>query len=267
MLASSCEPEQHPERKKWQTTIMKLIAEGVRPCVSQETINLSGGVEMTFSFIPPGTFLMGSNEKRARSIEQPVHRVTLSKRFFLGIYPVTQAQWVVVMGSNPSRMLGASRPVERVRGSDCERFCEKVTGHLQGRGVLRLPTEAEWEYACRAGTTTEYYVGSPVAGLKKAAWYQSNSGRETHAVGELVANPWGLYDMHGNIWEWCLDGFGAYTEHDEVDPQIEVIDNIRVMRGGSWFNHTMSCRSAYRRGFAATDRASYSGFRCVFCLD
>jgi uncharacterized protein (TIGR02996 family) len=160
LLATCCEPDHHPERSEWQSRIVALIAEGVRPCVPQETITLPGGVPMTFSFIPPGTFLMGSNQRH--DDERPVHRVTLPKGFFLGIHAVTQAQWKAVTDSTPSQFKGKNRPVENVSWDDFQEFCQKLGGHLKGDGAVSLPSEAEWEYACRAGTTTEYYFGDDI---------------------------------------------------------------------------------------------------------
>src|SRR5262249_9745907 len=135
----------------------------------------------------------------------PQHRVTL-RAFYLGIYPVTQAQWDAVMASNPSHFKGPDRPVESVPWDDCEAFCRKLTeltGHL-----CRLPTEAEWEYACRAGTTTAYSFGDK-AKLGEHGWYEANSGGQTQPVGKQKPNAWGLYDMHGNVWEWCQDWYAA----------------------------------------------------------
>jgi uncharacterized protein (TIGR02996 family) len=210
LLATCCEPEKHPERVTWQTRIVVLIAEGVRPCVPQETVSLPGDVEMTFSFVPPGSFLMGSNN--GGDDEQPVHTVKLTKSFYLGIYPVTQAQWKTVMGIEPSEFKGADRPVECVSWDDCQAFCKKLTATLRGRREIRLPTEAQWEYACRAGMTTEYSFGDrgKTGGflgvgatdcLGVAAWYGTNSRWVTHVVGQLAANAWNLHDMYGNMCE------------------------------------------------------------------
>ncbi len=267
LLSTCCEPKQHPQRSVWQTRIVALIAEGVRPCVPQETLVLPGGAEMTFSFIPPGTFLMGSDHKRANADEKPVHRVTLTKGFFLGIHPVTQTQWKAVTGSNPSHFPGDNRPVEQVSWDDCQEFCKTLTAHLEGRGTVGLPSEAEWEYACRAGTTTKYCTGDGAAALKKAGWYEGNSESQTHPVGELAANAWGLHDMHGNVWEWCQDGYGAYEGSDQIDPQIQTNENKRIQRGGGGCYPPGHCRAACRGGFEPSGRDGYFGCRVCFRLD
>ena len=268
LLATCCEPEQHPERRKWQTRIVKLIAEGVQPCVPQKTVTLPGSVEMTYSFIPPGTFLMGSNDKLAFNDEKPVHRVTLTKGFFLGIHPVTQAQWKAIIGTTPSHLPGDNRPVEQVSWDDCQEFCRQLTAHLEGWGTCRLPSEAEWEFACRAGTTTNYYTGDGVSALKKAGWYQDNSAIHTHPVGELAANAWGLQDMHGNVWEWCQDRYGAYEGSDQIDPQGQESANFRALRGGAgWFSAPAACCAASPNWSRSGYRDVNLSFRCVFRLD
>jgi uncharacterized protein (TIGR02996 family) len=267
LLSTCCEPEQHPERGEWQTRIVALIVKGVRPCVPQDTLVLPGGVEMTFSFIPPGTFLMGSDHKRANADEKPVHRVTLTKGFFLGIHPVTQTQWKAVTGSNPSHFPGDNRPVEYVSWDDCQEFCKTLTAHLEGRGTMGLPSEAEWEYACRAGTTTEYWTGNGAAALKKAGWYSSNSGNQTHPVGELAANAWGLHDMHGNVWEWCQDGYRVYESSDQTDPRGQTNNNIFVLRGGGWYNQPGGSRATFRFRCMPGNRGNDIGCRISFRLD
>jgi formylglycine-generating enzyme required for sulfatase activity len=228
---------------------------------------LPGGVKMGFAWCPPGTFLMGS--EKWDDDEKPVHRVTLTKGFCMGIHPVTQAQWKAISGTTPSHFQGDNRPVEQVSWDDCQEFCQKLTAHLKGRVTVRLPSEAEWEYACRAATTTEYHTGDGEAALKKTGWYSGNAGGETHPVGELTANAWGLYDMHGNVWEWCQDWFGPYTGSDQVDPVqlAKYSDEYRVLRGGCWFNESACCLAAYRYWFEPGFRDYSYGFRCVFRLD
>jgi uncharacterized protein (TIGR02996 family) len=165
LLATCCKPERHPERAGWQARVVELIGQGVTPCVPQKTVVLGKGVEMTFHFIPPGSFLMGSPpHEQERSATEVLHRVTLTRGFWLGTYPVTQAQWLAVMGSNPSKFQGDDRPVEQVSWDDCVALCERLGEEF------RLPTEAQWEYACRAGTTTAYYTGDGVEALKRAGW-------------------------------------------------------------------------------------------------
>lgn len=260
LLATCCEPDKHPERAAWQSRMVELIAAGVRPCVPQKTLQLPGGVPMTFSFIPPGEFLMGGN---AHDDEKPVHKVTLAKGVFLGVHPVTQSQWKAVMGTNPSHFKDEQRPVESVSWEDCQTFCEKLAKHLKMK--VNLPTESQWEYACRAGTTTEYHTGDGEPALARCGWYWGNSGRQTQPVGQLVANPWGLFDVHGNVWEWCEDWYWPYPQSEEGGPRGEPFR--RVLRGGSWNYVAHICHAAYR--FWSEPGFAYSsfGFRVCFRLD
>src|SRR3954463_1058768 len=206
LMATCCEPDRHPERAAWQARIVELIGDGVRPCVPQRTVVLGEGVEMTFNFIPPGTFLMGSPpDEEGRLDNEVLHRVTLPRVFWLGISPVTQGQWQAVMGSNSSRFQGDRRPGENVFWDDCVAFCRRLGEKF------RLPTEAEWEYACRAGTMTAYYTGDGVEALKRAGW---GSAEGTRPVGQFEPNAWGIFDMHGNVLEWVADWFGAYPNTD-----------------------------------------------------
>jgi len=222
--------------------------------------------------VPPGTFMMGcspSDQSGCYSDENPIHEVTLTQSFYLGRYEVTQAQWTAVMGSNPSYHQGAfypnseTRPVERVSWNMIQGF-ETATG-------LRLPTEAEWEYACRAGTTTAFNL--PPNGtddenqLDLVAWYFSNSGFETHGVGGKIANNLGLHDMHGNVYEWCEDWYGDsyYAVSPSVDPPGPSGGNYRVLRGYSWISWSDQCRASQREGvFPPNDTAAgYLGFRAA----
>ena len=224
---------------------------------------LPGGVQVIFAWCPPGTFLMGS--ENGEDDEKPVHRVTLTKGFYLGVYPVTQAQWMAVMGVNPSQFKGDARPVECISWNDTGVFAAKLK-ELTGKPI-RLPSEAEWEYACRAGTMTEYHTGDGEAALKRAGWYKDNSGFHTHPVGELAANGWGLHDMHGNVWEWCQDGYGPYVGGDQIDPLAQTIKNSLVLRGGSWDGNPFICRAASRNCLAPAYYFIYFGFRVAFHLD
>jgi len=217
------------------------------------SLDLGGGVMLDLVLIRPGKFLMGSE---TAADEKPVHEVTISQQFYLGKYEVTQAQWEAVMGSNPSYIKGASLPVEQVSWEDCQLFIEKLNG--KGVGTFRLPTEAEWEYACRAGTTGDY-----AGDLAELAWYNANSESKTHPVGTKKPNPWGLYDMHGNVWEWCQDWYGTYSQEKQIDPKGAAGGSDRVFRGGSWYSSAYGCRSASRLWFWPSLRSFSLGFRLV----
>ncbi|MFM8275331.1 MAG: SUMF1/EgtB/PvdO family nonheme iron enzyme, partial [Gemmata sp.] len=248
LLATCLEPGGRRKRAAWQKRIVELLCAGVSPCVPRQTVMLPGGVELALAFVPPGAFLMGSDHPDADADEKVKH-VTLTQGFFLGIHQVTQAQWKAVMGTEPSRFKGPDRPVERVSWDDCQEFLEELNEVEKGQGyVYRLPTEAEWEYACRAGTTTEYWSGDDEAALKRVGWYGENSGNETHPVGRLAANPWGLYDVHGNVWEW-------------TDSLYEEGASFRVNRGGSWFYTGEYCQAANRDTAPPSDRSGDLGLR------
>jgi formylglycine-generating enzyme required for sulfatase activity len=226
-----------------------------------KTVNLSDGVKLDLVWCPAGSFMMGSPESEVgREKNETQHRVTLTKGFWLGKTEVTQRQWDAVMGSNPSKFKGAELPVENVSWDDCLTFMWKLNVKLKTGGTkpgkFRLPTEAEWEYACRAGTT------GPYAGdLDGMGWYSKNSGSTTHVAGQKRANAWGFYDMHGNLWEWCQDWYGAYPTGNVTDPVGMVIGADRVFRGGSWFNGSSFNRSAYRGGGVPSSSDVLFGFR------
>jgi formylglycine-generating enzyme required for sulfatase activity len=222
------------------------------------TVDLGGGVNMEFVLIPAGTFTMGS----AKCSNATPHQVTLTKPFCLGKYEVTQEQWQAVVGSNPSEFKGPKNPVEKVSWEDCQKFLRKLQEKVPGQ-TFRLPTEAEWEYACRAGSTTMYCYGSHADGLGEYAWCDSNSGRTTHPVGEKKPNAWGLYDMHGNVMEWCQDLYGAYESGAVTDPVGPPSGLNRVMRGGSWNRSATICRSVDRRNPSSTTRLNDGGLRVV----
>jgi formylglycine-generating enzyme required for sulfatase activity len=227
------------------------------------TENLNG-VRLEMAPVPSGSFLMGSpeSEKGRYGDEGPQHRVTVSG-FYIGRYEVTQAQWQAVMGANPANFKGDDDlPVERVSWSGAKEFCVKLS-RITGK-TYRLPSEAEWEYACRAGTTDPY-----AGDLDALAWYSNNSGNKTHPVGQKQANAFGLFDMHGNVWEWCEDishgGYGRQHGNPPMDGSAWLSDgnpSARVLRGGSFNYNDKSCRSASRNG-ASDDRYVNAGFRVV----
>ena len=280
----------------WGSGTVPVQIEGTRPVNTadrqQTTIpatekeisfDLGGGVKLELVLIPAGEFLMGSPdaEEHALDSEKPRHQVRISKPFYLGRYEVTQEQWEAVMGSNPSHFKGAKNPVEQVSWDDCQAFLSKLNANFAGGdGRFVLPTEAQWEYACRAGSTTRYGFGDDKSGLGEYAWYAGNTGdkmhsahgkvgpmdSQTHAVGQKKPNPWGLYDMHGNVWEWCADRYDKsyYANSPADDPTGPVAGSGRVHRGGSWLDWAVSCRSAVRYGGTPGFRFDDMGFRACF---
>ncbi|MDO4629501.1 MAG: formylglycine-generating enzyme family protein, partial [Planctomycetia bacterium] len=210
-----------------------------------------------FRWCPPGDFMMGSPEsEKDRLSWETQHRVSLTRGFWMLETEVTQEMWRSVMGNNPSSFAGARNPVENVSWNDCQEFCTKLKQKL---GItIGLPTEAQWEYACRAGTTGPY-GGS--GDLDDMGWYYDNSGSGTHQVGTKQANAWGLYDMHGNVYEWCQDWYGSYDESPTSDPSGPSSGSRRVVRGGSWFNGAKLCRSADRVSYSPELRIDFLGFR------
>ena len=216
---------------------------------------------MAFVKILPGEFMMGcsAGDTECRDPEQPAHHVRITKAFELGRYEVTQAQWQSVMGSNPSIFKGSNRPVELVSWSDVQDFLQKLNAKQDGYRY-RLPTEAEWEYAARAGTTGAY-AGPPAS----MAWYDSNSGRHTHPVGQKQPNAWGLYDMIGNVWEWVQDWYDEtfYARSPAADPVGPSGGTHRVVRGSSWYNGMSDTRLSLRFRYDPTSRDPDIGFRCV----
>ncbi len=225
---------------------------------------IRNSIGMEFVLIEPGTFEMGSPATEpGRDDDETRHRVTLSQPFYLGKYEVTQEQWQAVMGSNPSNFdeCGRTCPVERVSWQDAQGFIEEL--NLQeGVSVYRLPTEAEWEYGARAGTQTTYHFGNAANRLGQYGWYDENSGgRTTHPVGQKRPNAWGLFDMHGNVWEWVADWYGAYPRSAVTDPRGPRTGASRVNRGGSWSSNARHCRAASRSNDAPGDRYLNLGFR------
>ena len=220
----------------------------------QEATNSIG---MKFRLVPAGQLVMGSES--GYDDEKPAHRVTMSRPLYLGVHEVTQAQYKQVTGSNPSHFKGPNRPVENVTWNDAQDFCRRLSDR---EGVeYRLPTEAEWEHACRAGTTTRYSLGDSAAALGDHAWYRDSSGYRTHDVGQRKPNAWGLYDMHGNVWEWCHDWFGPYAAVAQTDPKGPGEGADRILRGGSWGVTPDGCRCAYRNRSSPDARHYGVGFR------
>ena len=218
--------------------------------LSQSVVNsvefLVGDVRFKMIRVEGGTFTMGATEEQgeyAANAEFPTHSVTLDS-FLIGEAEVTQELWEVVMGSNPSYNLGAQRPVEYVSWNDCQYFIQKLN-QLTGK-VFRLPTEAEWEYAARGGKQSKGYKYSGSNNIDDVAWYEDNSGSKTHPVATKQPNELGIYDMSGNVWEWCADRYGDYSSNSQTNPTGASGGSFRVCRGGSWYCSAGGCRVSYR---------------------
>ena len=208
-----------------------------------------------------GTFTMGATSEQgsdAYSDEEPAHQVTLSS-FSIGRYEVTQEEWEAVMGSNPSYFKGMKLPVEYVSWDDCQDFIRKLN-ELTGK-QFRLPTEAEWEYAARGGNKSRGYKYAGGSDLGSVAWYEDNSGGNTHEVGQKQPNELGLHDMSGNVWEWCQDWYGSYGSSSQKNPQGSSSGSHRVHRGGSWYCYAGDCRVSNRGSDAPDYRNDDLGFR------
>ena len=254
-----------------------------------------GNVTQRLRWIPPGRFMMGSpdSEPGRYDNEAPQHKVYITQGFWLADTPCTQALWETLMGGNPSRFKSLRRPVEQVSWNDVQTFLQTINAKLPGLDLC-LPTEAQWEHACRARTDTALYNGpieilgaNNTPALDPIAWYGGNSGEGfdlpkgadssswpemqypnpksgTREVGKKQPNPWGLYDMLGNVWEWCADGKRAYTEATQIDPVGQVdAGGIKVLRGGSWRHYARGCRSASRDYPQPDYQNYYIGFRCA----
>jgi len=261
--------------KKIYTFLFIFIVMGVNGLEVAAMPELSSSNNMILIY--SGTFLMGSpaNERGRSNNEGPQRQITVSS-FYMGRYPVTQAEYQEIMGANPSAFKGSDLPVEQVNWFEAVEYCNKrslsegltpayiVSGSSVSWNRLadgyRLPTEAEWEYACRSGTETPFNSGTSV---NDAGWYSGNSADRTHPVGEKLPSPWGLYDMHGNVLEWCWDWLGNYTAGAQTDPMGAASGTNRVYRGGCWRFDAHQTRSAYRYGNIPSLRTFLTGFRVV----
>ena len=259
-------------------------------------------VTQRLRWIPPGRFVMGSPEEETRGLakesyeqewferEHPQHTVYITQGFWLADTPCTQALWEAVMGNNPSRFKSPRRPVEQVSWNDVQTFLQTINAKIPGLDCC-LPTEAQWEHACRARTDTALYSGPiEIIGERNApaldpiAWYGGNSGvgydlpegedsssrkemqypnpkSGTREVGKKQPNPWGLHDMLGNVWEWCADGMRTYTEETQLDPLGPMDAGAALLRGGSWFNSARNCRCAFRSNYSTVYQSFNTGFR------
>jgi len=223
----------------------------------------TNSIGQKFVLIPSGTFMMGgSSSQSGQNGDAPQHRVTMTKAFYMQNTEATQGQWRAIMGKNPSDFssCGDDCPVENVSWPDAQEFIRRLNTK-EGENKYRLPTEAEWEYACKAGTTTAFYFGDDGRLLGQYAWYNGNSAKGTQAVGRKKPNQWGLYDMHGNVWEWCEDWFGPYPAGSVTDPTGPSSGSYRVFRGGGWHFDAKFCRSEVRGRRSPGYRAGGLGFR------
>ena len=227
---------------------------------TSSTVSLSAELNKLINnmvYVSGGTFIMGGDES---SDQTPTHSVTLSS-YYICKYEVTQALWRAVMGSNPSKFKGDNLPVEQVSWNDCQTFINRLNSYT-GRN-FRLPTEAEWEFAARGGNYSRRYKYSGSNYIGDVAWYTDNSGSRTHSVGTKQANELGLYDMSGNVFEWCRDQYGPYNSYSQTDPLGPNGWSDRVLRGGCWNDRTGDCRSSNRYGGTPDDGGSDSGIRLI----
>jgi formylglycine-generating enzyme required for sulfatase activity len=244
---------------RWFSKAATEMQTKTRTVTKKRNVTKTTSSRFDFCTIPAGTFLMGSEK------EGPVHPVTISRDFYMGKYSVTQAQWEVVMGNNPSNFKGIDRPVEQVSWDDCQEFIKRL--NATGKGTFRLPTEAEWEYACRAGSSGIFCFGDDESQAGDYAWYSANSGSQTQPVCNKKPNAWDLHDMHGNVWEWCQDWYDDYSADSVTDPQGPLSGSmpVRVFRGGCWRGVAGFGASAHRGGRGPGYRSDILGFRLV-CL-
>ena len=261
-------PKNMSNYKATYQSLMNGLSEyvGQAPQTVNSSKNLTftvDGVSFTMVYVPGGTFTMGATSEQgsdAWNDEKPTHSVMLSS-YYIGQTEVTQALWTAVMGSNPSEFRGDRRPVERVSWNDCQTFISRLNAKT-GKN-FRMPTEAEWEYAARGG----HSGGSKYAGsdnISNVAWYDDNSGGETHNVATKSPNGLGIYDMSGNVWEWCQDWYGNYSSSSQTNPKGPSNGDNRVNRGGSWFVNAWFCRVSYRSNFTPSYSSSNLGLRLAF---
>ena len=251
------------------------FAQSQTPTQAGERMELAvNGVKYPFRWCPAGTFLMGSPEReKERERDETPRQVTLTRGFWMLETPVTQAMWAAVMGGKSGAFQENNFPVNCVSWTDCQAYIDKLNALKSAPAGWRfsLPTEAQWEYACRAGTTTPFHFGGTLNGDKANCTGHFPYGTDTKgpslnrtsAVGSYPANAWGLYDMHGNVWEWCLDWKGDYPPGDATDPTGSATGDERVIRGGSWCSSAGACRSAYRYSCEQFDSHWVLGLRVV----
>ena len=234
------------------------------------SIPVKDGISIEMVKVEAGTFMMGATSEMKDSYddpdsdEKPVHQVTLTNDYYMGKYEVTQALWQAVMGSNPSNFKGDNLPVEKVSWNDCQEFISKLNS-LAGR-KFRLPTEAEWEYAARGGKKSRCYQYSGSSNISDVVCYKDNSANKTHLVGTKQANELGIYDMSGNVWEWCSDRYGSYSSFSQTNPTGSYSGAFRVLRGGGWGSFAWFCCLSFRRNFAPDFRHYDLGLRLALSV-
>ena len=238
----------------------------VQPTVTNSnniSIPVKDGISIDMVRVEAGTFTMGATPEMENPLddEKPAHQVTLTNDYYIGKYEVTQALWKAVMGNNPSYSKGNNLPVERVSWDNCQKFISKLN-RITGK-TFRLPTEAEWEYAARGGNKSRGYQCSGSSNLSDVAWYEDNSGNKTHNVGSKQANELGIYDMSGNVHEWCQDWYDKYSNSSKVNPTGANSGSYRVSRGGGWAGYAWDCRSSYRNYCSPGSRYNHLGLRLV----
>jgi formylglycine-generating enzyme required for sulfatase activity len=250
-----------PSYGYWSAFLTVSLVSSAFVAQSQQRGATTGSARSGLEFvrIAPGTFQMGCSkgDNQCNPDEKPAFEAQITKGFELGKYEVTQAQWREVMGMNPSNFKGDSLPVETVSWDDTQQFLTRLNARQDGYRY-RLPTEAEWEFAARAGST-EPIVGN----LSQTTWYNSNSGKQTHPIGQKQANAWGLHDMQGNVWEWVQDWYGDYPSTSQSDPKGPASGSARVMRGGSWYVAEKFVRVSVRSSSEPGTRGYVIGFRIV----
>ena len=240
------------------------------PVVGQQPKEITSSIGMKLVRINPGSFSMGLQVGApGRSGGESLHEVTITKSFYLGVFEVTQESYEKVMRYNPSHNKGRQLPVEMISWMDAISFCNKLSElpeeKIAGR-AYRLPTEAEWEYACRATSGSAFSFGDTADLIGDYAWFGENSEGTTHPVGEKKANRWGLHDMHGNVSEWCQDWYKFQPSSVESDPKGPLLGSLRVRRGGSWYHELQYCTAGYRYAFESTSRNRDCGFRVAMNL-
>ena len=252
-------PKKHKSQSKpTKGGTVKRVA--TKASYSNGTLTVNG-IKYNMVWVEGGTFRMGATSEQdgdAYDNEKPVHSVTLSG-YYIGKTEVTQALWKAVMGSNPSEFKGDNLPVENVSWYDCQEFIRKLNSLTDQN--FRLPTEAEWEFACRGGNNSRGYKYSGSNYIDNVAWYAGNSGHKTHPVATKSPNELGIYDMTGNVWEWCADWYGDYSSGAQTNPKGPYGGSRRVNRGGSWAYNVRGCRSSFRFDYYPTDRSYNHGLR------